>query len=162
MMTLRFLMMSGLITVLIGCDENPAEKTAVVEEPQIAAEVATVTLPRTESAEGAKVFFISPANDATVSNPVTIEFGISGMDVVKAGVNQANSGHHHLLIDTDLPDPSLPIPADANHMHFGDGSTSTEVTFEVGEHQLQMLLGDYLHIPHDLPLVSEPILITVE
>ena len=161
-MTLRILILAGLTTTLIACGEKPVEKAAVVEKPQAATEVAAVTMPRTASAEGAKVFFISPANGATVSNPITIEFGISGMDVVKAGDNQAHSGHHHLLIDADLPDPSLPIPSDANHVHFGDGSTSTEITLEVGEHHLQMLLGDYLHIPHDPPLVSEPILIIVE
>ncbi len=84
------------------------------------------------------------------------------MDVVKAGNNQPNSGHHHLLIDTDLPDLGLPIPADEHHVHFGDGSTSTQITLPPGEHKLQMLLGDHLHIPHNPPLTSAQITITVE
>jgi hypothetical protein len=84
------------------------------------------------------------------------------MTVVQAGDNTPDSGHHHLLIDTGLPDLSLPVPADANHVHFGDGSTVTERTLPSGEHTLQLLFADYLHIPH-LPLVySEPITITVE
>jgi hypothetical protein len=161
-MKLRILILAGLTIALVACSKKPVDETAIVDEPQAQAEVATVLLPRTASADGASVFIISPANGETVSSPLTIEFGISGMDVVKAGDNQANSGHHHLLIDTDLPDPSLPIPADGNHVHFGDGSTSTEITLEAGEHHLQMILGDYLHIPHDPPLVSESILITVE
>jgi hypothetical protein len=66
-----------------------------------------------------------PADGANVKNPIRIEFGIAGMDVVKAGDDQPNSGHHHLLIDTDLPDLGLPIPADEHHVHFGDGSTTT-------------------------------------
>jgi hypothetical protein len=84
------------------------------------------------------------------------------MDVVKAGNNQPDSGHHHLLIDTGLPDLGLPVPADEHHVHFGDGSTDTEISLPPGEHTLQMLLGDYLHIPHQPPLVSAAITITVE
>jgi len=84
------------------------------------------------------------------------------MSVNKAGDDQPNSGHHHLLIDTDLPDPGLPIPADSSHVHFGDGSTSTQISLEQGTHSLRMLLGDYRHIPHDPPVISEPITITVE
>ena len=117
---------------------------------------------RTPAPEGARVFFISPADGATVSNPVRIEFGIEGMSVARAGDNRPNSGHHHLLIDTGLPALGAPIPADANHIHFGDGSTSTEITLEPGEHTLCLLLGDYLHRPHDPPLASKPITITVK
>ena len=119
-------------------------------------------LTRTTSPDGARVFFITPADGDTISNPVRIEFGISGMSVVKAGDNRPNSGHHHLLIDTDLPKLGAPVPADANHIHFGDGSTSTEISLEPGHHRLRMLLGDYLHIPHDPALVSKSITITVE
>ncbi len=128
-------------------------------------EIATTTpatLARSASPDGATVFFITPATGDTVSSPARIEFGIEGMDVVKAGDSQPNSGHHHLLIDTDLPDPGLPIPADERHVHFGDGSTTTEIALTAGEHTLQLLLGDYRHIPHDPPVVSNPITITVE
>ena len=128
----------------------------------IVAVSAFAELPRTASVPGARVYFITPADGATVSNPVTIEFGIEGMTVVKAGDDAAGSGHHHLLIDTGLPDPGLPIPADENHVHFGDGSTSTELTLVPGTHTLQLLLGDHLHIPHDPPVTSETISITVK
>ena len=97
-----------------------------------------------------------------MSSPVSIEFGIDGMTVVAAGTDQAHSGHHHLLVDTGLPELGMPIPADATHIHFGDASTSTELSLEPGVHTLQLLLGDYLHIPHDPPLVSQQIAITVE
>jgi len=121
-----------------------------------------MAMPRTASPEGARVFFISPADGDTVSNPIAIEFGIEGMSVVAAGVNEGHSGHHHLLVDTDVPDTGMPIPADANHIHFGDGSTATELTLAPGEHTLRLLLGDHLHIPHDPPVVSDPITIMVE
>ncbi len=134
--------------------EAPAPEAVAVEEP--------AGLPRTASAPGASVFFITPADGATVSNPVTIEFGIDGMIVVAAGVNDAHSGHHHLLVDTGLPTLDLPVPADPNHIHFGDGSTSTELTLDPGEHTLLLLLGDHLHIPHEPPVSSPTITITVE
>jgi hypothetical protein len=135
-------------------NENVATETAEASSPAV--------MPRTASPEGASVFFISPADGDTVANPVSIEFGIEGMNVVKAGDNQPDSGHHHLLVDTDLPDFGLPIPADKHHIHFGDGSTSTEITLEPGTHTLRMLLGDHLHIPHDSPIMSDPITITVK
>ena len=84
------------------------------------------------------------------------------MDIVKAGDNAPNSGHHHLIIDAPLPNMSLPIPADDNYIHFGDGSTATERTLAPGEHTLQLLLGDHLHVPHDPPVMSGTITITVE
>lgn len=146
--------------VLTACNQQTAEKPDAVVEKDTA--VAPATLPRSTSADGASVYFVKPTDGATVSNPIKIEFGIDGMVVVKSGENRPDSGHHHLLIDTSLPNPAYPIPADTQHKHFGDGSTATEITLEPGEHTLQMLLGDYLHIPHDPPVVSEPITITVE
>ncbi len=150
-----------IFLVLSGCSEQQAEApvSAIADQP---ATSAPVTLPRTASPEGASVFFITPADGDIVSSPVSIEFGIDGMKVVAAGTDQAHSGHHHLLVDTGLPDLGVPIPADAAHIHFGDASTSTELSLEPGEHTLQLLLGDYLHIPHDPPLVSQRIAITVE
>ena len=119
-------------------------------------------LPRTASPEGARVFFISPADGDTVSSPVQLEFGIEGMRVVPAGVNEPDSGHHHLIVNAGLPDMTRPIPMNAQYIHYGDGSTSAELTLKPGEHSLQLLLGDYLHIPHDPPVASEVIRITVE
>lgn len=160
------LLIGSLVFALVACGDRPAgDESAAVEEDTSVTEAATHTepgLPRTDSVAGASVFFITPTDGATVANPVSIEFGIEGMTVVKAGDDQPASGHHHLLIDTDLPDLLLPIPADAQHIHFGDGSTATEITLEPGEHQLQLLLGDHLHIPHDPPVVSDRITITVE
>jgi len=82
--------------------------------------------------------------------------------VLPAGEDADNSGHHHILIDTDLPDMALPIPADPKHVHFGDGSTTAELMLAPGAHTLQLLFADYLHIPHDGPVYSERITITVE
>jgi hypothetical protein len=148
-----------LLLLVSACGSEtpePASTAAAAAKPELAA------LPRTASVAGASVYFISPADGDTVSNPVSVVFGIEGMQVVPAGENAPHSGHHHLLIDTGLPDLGLPIPKDAQHVHFGDGRTETQITLEPGQHTLQMLLGDHLHIPHDPPLVSDPITILVE
>ena len=159
----RILPTLAFALAIAACGEKPAEEPAVEASADPATEVpAPAALPRTASPEGARVFFITPADGDTVTSPVRIEFGIEGMTVAPAGTDTPHSGHHHLLIDTGLPEMGLPIPADANHVHFGDGSTSTEIELKPGQHTLQMLLGDHLHMPHDPPLVSEPITIYVE
>lgn len=117
---------------------------------------------RTPSPAGAKVFFIEPADGATVTNPVTVKFGIEGMEVAPAGTDKPNTGHHHVLIDTVLEDFESPIPADDTHKHFGKGQTETQLELTPGEHSLQLLLGDQNHVPHDPVVESESITITVE
>jgi len=166
-MTLRLSIIIALIIGLAACGEKPADEAPQKAQPATTAPAGTAAteprkIPRSTSNAGASVFFITPADGATVANPISIEFGIAGMEVVKAGNNLRNSGHHHLLIDTDLPDLDFPIPADEHHVHFGDGSVSTQISLPPGEHKLQMLLGDYLHIPHNPPLTSAQITITVE
>ena len=163
-MKLRLLFLSSLVVALAACGEKAVdESTSAVPETAVETSAEPVVgLARSASVSGASVFFITPDDGSAVGNPIHVEFGIAGMEVVKAGDNQPNSGHHHLLIDTGLPDVNSPIPADDHHIHFGDGSTVTDISLAPGEHTLQMLLGDYLHIPHEPALVSEVITITVE
>ena len=119
-------------------------------------------LPRSPAPKDAELYFISPQDGATVKSPVTVRFGLRGMGVAPAGVAMENTGHHHLLIDAAMPPQNLPVPADANHVHFGKGQTEAAVALAPGRHRLQLLLGDHLHIPHDPPVASKPITITVE
>lgn len=112
--------------------------------------------------ENAKLYFISPANGAVVSNPVTIQFGLKNMGVAPAGSNVNNTGHHHLIIDSELPPLNLPVPKDEQHRHFGAGQTETSIELSPGIHTLQLLLGDFAHIPHSPAVVSEQITITVK
>lgn len=142
-----------------ACSPEPPEAETTVAAPAGAAEA---TMPRRPAPAGASVYFITPQDGAVLSSPVRVEFAVAGMDVLPAGEDADNSGHHHILIDTDLPDMSLPIPADAKHVHFGDGSTTAELMLAPGAHTLQLLFADYLHIPHDGPVYSERITITVE
>jgi len=117
---------------------------------------------RTPSPAGAEVYIISPTNGAKVSSPFVVRFGLTGMGVAPAGIKFDNTGHHHLLIDTDAPsDLSLPLPATDKILHFGKGQTETKLTLSPGKHTLQLLLGDQIHIPHNPPVLSKKITITV-
>jgi len=118
---------------------------------------------RTPSPPAAEVYIISPKNGAVVHNPVLVQFGLKGMGVAPAGMKFDNSGHHHLLIDTDPPaDQSAPLPATDKIVHFGKGQTETTLNLSPGKHTLQLLLADPQHIPHSPPVVSKKITITVE
>jgi hypothetical protein len=119
-------------------------------------------IPREKAPEGAAVYFITPSDGDTVKSPVTVRFGLRGMGVAPAGVAYANTGHHHLIIDAELPDPSRPVPSDDHHRHFGKGQTEVTLELSPGQHTLQLVLGDKNHVPHDPPVVSERITITVE
>ena len=106
---------------------------------------------------------VSPSDGDEVSSPVEIVFGLRGIGVAPAGINFPNTGHHHLLVDLDaLPNLNESIPADENHIHFGKGQTQTLLALDPGEHTLQLLFGDWMHVPHIEPIFSEKIKIFVK
>lgn len=117
---------------------------------------------RTKAPDDAAVYFIQPQDGATVTSPVNVKFGLRGMGVAPAGVEMEKTGHHHLLIDTDLEDYDAPVPSDDNHRHFGGGQTESTIDLTPGTHTLQLLLGDHNHIPHHKPVQSDKITITVK
>lgn len=146
------LILSVLVgSTIAGCSKQDSAETT-----------APAAIDERPAAAGAEVFFVSPVDGATVQSPFGLEFGVTGMAIVPAGTDQEFSGHHHLLIDVDLPPRGMPIPKDDNHLHFGDGSFATELSLPPGQHTLQLILGDHRHMPHDPPVVSEQITITVE
>jgi hypothetical protein len=116
---------------------------------------------RTPSPPDAACYLISPSDGQEASSPVRIVFGLRGMGVAPAGIKKAATGHHHLIIDAELPDLNRPIPADQNHRHFGAGQTETSLELAPGSHTLQLILGDANHIPHDPPVISERIEIRI-
>ena len=125
---------------------------------------------RTAAPEGATVYFINLEDGATVSSPVKIKFGLSGMGVAPAGTEKENTGHHHILLNRpplgEGPDGAEEVeyglPADENHIHFGGGQTEVSLDLPAGTHTLQLVLGDLNHVPHDPPITTEVITITVE
>ncbi|MYB34585.1 MAG: DUF4399 domain-containing protein [Gammaproteobacteria bacterium] len=122
------------------------------------------------SMPGAKVYFVNLADGDTVTSPFKVIFGLSGMGIAPAGIDKEGTGHHHLLVDRppvgegEMGDGELnqPILADENNRHFGAGQTETVLGLPSGTHTLQLVLGDYIHVPHTPPVMSEVITITVE
>lgn len=120
------------------------------------------TLARTPSTPDAKVYFITPANGATVNGKFTVRFGLANMGVAPAGTAGDGLGHHHLLIDmAQLPPLDQPLPKSDKVMHFGKGQTEVELNLPAGKHTLQLVLADANHIPHMPPVLSEKITVTV-
>jgi hypothetical protein len=115
------------------------------------------------SGKNKSIYIISPKNGAEVRNPVRVIFGLKNMGVAPAGTLKKNTGHHHLLVNIDkLPDLKLPLPSNENLIHFGLGQTETEVELQKGINTLQLILGDYMHKPHQSPLISKKIKIFVK
>ena len=142
---------TGGVALLLATGGHLAARSALAQ-----------SVPRTPSPPDAGLYFISPAAGATVTSPVKLRFGLAGMGVAPAGVAKANTGHHHVIIDSPTPELSLPVPKDAKRLHFGGGQTEASIELQPGKHTLQLVLGDANHIPHDPPVVSQIIEITVE
>ena len=130
--------------------------------PLAGAQTPAVAPERTASPPGAEAYIISPKDGATVRSPVLLQFGLKAMGVAPAGVKFENTGHHHLLVDTDAPaDLAAPLPVTDKILHFGKGQTEAQVPLSPGKHTLQLLLGDQNHVPHNPPVISRKITITV-
>lgn len=122
-----------------------------------------VAADRVAAPAGAEVYFITPHDGATLHGPVTVRFGLKGLGISPAGVKFDNTGHHHLLVDTDFSElkADAPLPATDKILHFGKGQTETELSLAPGKHTLQLVFADYLHTSFDPPLVSKKITVTV-
>ncbi len=148
----------------VGCGQRDA---VTPPDPSAAPPPATAPtqqpsgLPRQPAPAGAQLYFISPSDGDVVASPVRVIFGLSGAGVAPAGINHPDTGHHHLLINTDPPPLDMPVPTDERHVHFGNGQTEALIELPPGQHYLQLLLGDHLHIPHDPPIMSDVITIEV-
>jgi hypothetical protein len=109
-----------------------------------------------------QVYFIWPHDGTVISGgKFWVRMGLRNMGVAPKGTAVPNTGHHHLLIDTELPPMTEPIPSDRNHLHFGAGETEARIELPPGTHTLQLLLGDMNHVPHNPPVLSKKITITV-
>jgi Domain of unknown function (DUF4399) len=119
----------------------------------------TAAQAQTAAPAGAGVYFINLKDKDTVTSPFKVQFGLTGMGIAPAGVEKEKTGHHHLLIDTRLSDEEAkaPLPMDAQHMHFGGGQTETTLSLPPGQHTLQLVLGDWSHIPFS-PLIESPVI----
>jgi len=115
----------------------------------------------TPAPANAKAYIISPLDGDTVPQTFRVQFGLKGMGVAPAGIDKANTGHHHLLIDGQhMPMAGKTMGSEV--MHFGGGQTETTLTLPPGQHTLQLILGDKVHAPHHPPVTSDAITIMVE
>lgn len=127
----------------------------------IAALLGSAAFAATPSPEGAEAYIISPEDGATVPQTFTVQFGLKGMGVAPAGTDKEGTGHHHLIVDgSAMPEMGTPMGQDVKH--FGGGQTEATLTLEPGTHTLQLMLGDMAHAPHNPPVASKKITITVE
>ncbi|CAO3358543.1 DUF4399 domain-containing protein [Azospirillum palustre] len=116
---------------------------------------------RTPGRKDAWLYIGWPNNGQVVGTRFKVWFGLRNFGVAPAGVRKDGTGHHHLLIDTDLKNFNEPIPSDKQHLHFGKGQTETILELPPGRHTLQLVLADADHVPHDPPIMSKKITITV-
>jgi hypothetical protein len=135
------------IACCIGCG------TALADDQHPAPAPATAT---------ATAYIIWPTDGAVIpGGKFWLRMGLSGAGIAPAGVNFPNTGHHHLIIDADLPPLDQPIPNDKNHLHFGAGQTEVRIELPPGKHTLQLMLGDADHMTQNPPIISKKITITV-
>lgn len=117
---------------------------------------------RRPAPENAQAYIIWPTDGAVIpSGKFWLRMGLSNAGIAPAGIDKPNTGHHHLIIDADLPPLDQPIPNDKNHLHFGAGQTEVRIELPPGKHTLQLLLGDADHVPHNPPIMSKKITVTV-
>ncbi|SMH61977.1 DUF4399 domain-containing protein [Azospirillum agricola] len=117
---------------------------------------------REAAPEGARAYIMWPYDGSVINGgKLWVRMGLQNMGVAPAGIRRERTGHHHLLVDTDLGNPEEPIPNDRQHLHFGGGQTEVRLELPPGRHTLQMVLGDADHIPHNPPVMSQKITITV-
>ena len=115
----------------------------------------------TPSPEGTKAYFIDLQDGDNVKSPLLIRFGLTEkMGIAPALADWPDTGHFHLIIDSKPPNPDRPISN--KHLHLHKGQTEAIVEFKQGRHTLQIVMGDYSHIPHDPPVISEQITVNVE
>lgn len=149
------------------------DKDHIPHNPPIMSEIITVTVTGVEAGQvaaaatrrssppDAKVYIENIADGQHIPSQTIVRFGLQNMGVAPAGIEKPNTGHHHLIVDAPLPPLDRPIPNDFNHLHFGAGQTEARLTLRPGRHTLQLLLGDENHVPHDPPVLSQPIKVVV-
>jgi len=144
--------MAGLLLTASG---------ATAQQPGTAAQQPAAAAQRRSMPENARVYILWPYDGSTIRGGFWVRMGLAEAGIAPAGVARPRTGHHHLLIDTDLPPLDQEIPNNRNHLHFGLGQTEARLELPPGRHTLQLLLGDENHVPHDPPLYSKRITITV-
>ena len=145
--------------LIMACGAGLLTSFAFAQTPATAPAAAPAAM---APAAGANVYIISPKDGAKVHGPVTVLFGLKGMGIAPAGIKFDNTGHHHLLVDMDVPsDLTVPMPATDKLLHFGKGQTQASLPLQPGKHTLQLVFADLNHVAFNPPLISKKVTITV-
>jgi hypothetical protein len=159
MIAIRTIFSAAALVLALSASPALAQTTAPAGA---SAPAAAATGGRTTAPASAYVYIGWPQDGEVIHNTrFKVWFGTRDFGVAPAGVEKPNTGHHHLLIDVDLPPLDQPIPNDKNHLHFGGGQTETVIELPPGKHTLQLLMGDASHVPHNPPVMSKKITIYV-
>ncbi len=145
-MHLKSKLVLSLLTLVLACAGSPVRADSQ----------------RSPSPPGATVGFANLADGDVVPPGFVAKFTLSGMQISPAGTPAENSGHFHLLINLDeLPQLDQPLPATEQILHFGKGQAEAKLDLPPGKYRLQILLADHAHVPHDPPVMSDVITITI-
>ena len=167
---------SAFAMTLAACDGASTAPAATTPDPAAAAattEAAVADALAKRDAEavalhgapGPLVYFVNLRDGQTVPQSFRVVFGVSGIGVAPALIDKPNTGHHHLLIDTELTEEekTFAIPNDETHMHFGGGQTEVVLQLAPGPHTLQLAFGDLNHELHKpTPIMSQKITVNVQ
>ena len=139
---------SVALIISVGACAEPQEQDASVASESTAAE---------SSVAQRSITITAPGEGETVSGPdVTVHLSAENMEIVPAGDMTPNSGHHHIIVNADLPAMGAPIPAvEGVYIHMGMGQTEYTLTgLEPGEYRIIALVGDHVHVPLDPPVAD--------
>ncbi len=90
-----------------------------------------------------RVYFVTPADGATVSTPVPLEFGAENVIIeAPSGEARPGTGHLTLIIDEPCVGPGEPIPDDDAHIQIADGALAGSLSIFTGAHRLCLQLTD--------------------
>ncbi len=107
-----------------------------------------------------EAYFSNLRDGESIETPFLLKFGLTGMGLAPIVKPVANAGHHHLLVNRELPmDFNKPLPFDDRYIHFGKGQMETVLNFAPGKYQLRLVMADNKHIPNFV--YSKPVNITV-
>jgi len=112
-----------------------------------------------------RVFFLEPADGATVPATFTVKMGEEGLKVEPAGEVHSGAGHFHILVDKDFIPAGQPIPVDATdqgYYHFGKAQRETQLTLPPGTHTLRLQFADGAHMALDGDQYRAEIRVTVQ
>ncbi len=130
---------AAVALMLAACGGEPDAGEAETAESMPAPAMASVTI--TQPADGAVI----------EGGTALVTLDVANLRVVPSGTQEEGTGHHHLVVDGDLPAPDVPIPPnDDVHIHMGGGETEFELTgLAPGEHMVIAVVGDWVHVPLD-------------